>query len=71
MYYYVMIIYGKITTIKKIQGLDSFLSTSKGNFRIFIGNDINDREVMEFVGYPLCPSDAHYSIKNISISQNS
>ena len=33
---------------------------------LFIGNDINDMEVMEFVGYPLCPSDAHRSIKNIS-----
>jgi YrbI family 3-deoxy-D-manno-octulosonate 8-phosphate phosphatase len=33
---------------------------------LFIGNDINDKEVMKFVGYPLCPSDAHRSIKNIS-----
>lgn len=33
---------------------------------IFIGNDINDKEVMNCVGWPLCPKDAHDSIKNIS-----
>jgi Low specificity phosphatase (HAD superfamily) len=31
---------------------------------IFIGNDINDLEVMKIVGYPIAPSDAHTSIKN-------
>ena len=33
---------------------------------LFIGNDINDLEVMELVGYPLCPADAHESVKIIS-----
>jgi 3-deoxy-D-manno-octulosonate 8-phosphate phosphatase (KDO 8-P phosphatase) len=33
---------------------------------IFVGNDINDKEVMDLVGYPICPNDAHDSIKNIS-----
>lgn len=33
---------------------------------IYVGNDINDQEAMELVGWPLCPSDAHESIKNIS-----
>jgi len=33
---------------------------------IFIGNDINDKSVMDCVGWPLCPEDAHDSIKNIS-----
>tara|TARA_S200000501_G_C20592670_1_gene642266 strand:- start:187 stop:600 length:414 start_codon:yes stop_codon:yes gene_type:complete len=32
----------------------------------YVGNDINDREVMEVVGMRFCPNDAHYSIKNIS-----
>ena len=32
----------------------------------FLGNDINDKEAMELVGYSLCPSDAHSSIKLIS-----
>jgi Low specificity phosphatase (HAD superfamily) len=32
----------------------------------YVGNDINDKEAMEMVGYSFCPSDAHESIKNIS-----
>jgi len=32
----------------------------------FIGNDINDKEVMEVTGYTFCPSDAHKSILKIS-----
>ena len=33
---------------------------------VFVGNDLNDKEVMKIVGYPICPSDAHEEIKNIS-----
>jgi len=33
---------------------------------IYIGNDINDLEVMNFVGFPISPNDAHQSIKMIS-----
>ena len=33
----------------------------------FIGNDVNDKEAMMAVGYPLCPSDAYQEIKDISI----
>ena len=33
---------------------------------VYIGNDINDLEIMKIVGIPLCPSDAHPSIKRIS-----
>jgi len=32
----------------------------------YVGNDINDKEAMEIVGYSFCPSDAHGSIKKIS-----
>jgi len=32
----------------------------------YVGNDINDKEVMEIAGITLCPSDAHKSIINIS-----
>lgn len=32
----------------------------------FIGNDINDLEVMKYVEYPISPMDAHPSIKSIS-----
>lgn len=33
---------------------------------VFVGNDINDLEVMNAVGYPVCPSDAHSKIISIS-----
>ncbi|MCH7786494.1 MAG: HAD hydrolase family protein [Chloroflexi bacterium] len=33
---------------------------------IFIGNDINDLEVMRSVGWPLSPHDANEKVKNIS-----
>jgi YrbI family 3-deoxy-D-manno-octulosonate 8-phosphate phosphatase len=33
---------------------------------IYVGNDINDKEVMEIAGITFCPADAHESIKNIS-----
>jgi D-sedoheptulose 7-phosphate isomerase len=33
---------------------------------IYMGNDLNDLEAMEFVGYPVCPADAHPQIKSIS-----
>jgi len=32
----------------------------------FVGNDINDKEVMEIAGVTFCPSDAHKSIITIS-----
>ena len=30
---------------------------------LYVGNDINDKEVMEIVGYPITPADAHNEIK--------
>lgn len=33
---------------------------------LYIGNDINDLEVMKIVGYPTCPADAYDEIKQIS-----
>jgi len=32
----------------------------------YVGNDINDKEVMEIAGTTYCPSDAHKSIQSIS-----
>ena len=32
----------------------------------YVGNDINDLEVMKLVGITFCPADAHVSIKEIS-----
>lgn len=33
---------------------------------VYIGNDLNDVEVMQFVGYPLCPADAYEEVKSIA-----
>lgn len=33
---------------------------------LFIGNDLNDKEVMEACGYSVCPSDAAPEIKEIA-----
>jgi 3-deoxy-D-manno-octulosonate 8-phosphate phosphatase (KDO 8-P phosphatase) len=32
----------------------------------YVGNDINDLEIMKLVGTTFCPSDAHVNIKGIS-----
>jgi len=32
----------------------------------FIGNEINDLEVMKIVGVSLCPADAHFEIQNVA-----
>ena len=28
----------------------------------FLGNDINDLACLQYVGYPFCPADSHYSV---------
>jgi len=33
---------------------------------VYVGNDINDLEAMEVVGYPIAPADAHIEIKKIA-----
>lgn len=33
---------------------------------LYIGNDVNDLEVMKIVGYPIAPSDAHPSVISIA-----
>lgn len=42
----------------------------KGNYDlkrvVYIGNDINDIEVMGIVGYPMAPQDARLAVKRIS-----
>ena len=32
----------------------------------YVGNDINDLEVMKLVGFKFCPKDSHFSIREIS-----
>jgi 3-deoxy-D-manno-octulosonate 8-phosphate phosphatase (KDO 8-P phosphatase) len=33
---------------------------------VYIGNDINDVEVMRIVGYPVCPQDAYQEAKSVA-----
>jgi len=33
---------------------------------LFVGNDVNDLSAMRLVGCPVCPSDAHPQVKEIS-----
>lgn len=47
--YHIMMIKGKISTIKKIQGLDNFLLNSKGKNRIFIGDQVSQKAYKQFI----------------------
>ena len=47
--YHIYIIHGKLTTIKKIQGLDTFLASSKGQHRIFVGDMISQKAFKQFL----------------------
>ena len=33
---------------------------------VYVGNDLNDMEVMKIVGFPVAPSDAHPDIKSLA-----
>ena len=52
----------------KIDSLRSLCSDHHYNPRkiLFIGNDLNDFQVMEYCGLSACPLDSHNSIKKIS-----
>ena len=47
--YNILYVSGKISTIKKIQGLDTFLVNSKGKNRIFIGDQISQKAYKQFI----------------------
>lgn len=58
-----------------IQGVDNkkeklyeYINVRKINLFnvIFVGNDLNDLEVMRTVGYKICPADAHQDIIDIA-----
>ena len=49
--YHIMFIYGKLTTIKKIQDIDIFFENSKKDNRIFIGENINQKTYKQFLEY--------------------
>lgn len=48
-YFHIMFVYGKTTTIKKIQGLETFLQNSKGHNRIFIADNVNQKAYKQFL----------------------
>jgi len=52
----------------KKTSLENYLNTISINHEkvMFVGNDLNDSEVMKWVGLPVCPADAHPAIKQIS-----
>ena len=49
--YYIMFILGKLTSIKKIHGIESFMEISKDNNRLFIANQINQKTYKQFMEY--------------------
>ena len=52
----------------KKHSLEKYCEANEFNLQevFYVGNDINDKNAMEIVGYTICPSDAHPSIKKIS-----
>jgi 3-deoxy-D-manno-octulosonate 8-phosphate phosphatase (KDO 8-P phosphatase) len=52
----------------KIDSLKSLCSEHNYNSSkiLFVGNDLNDYQVIEYCGFSACPADAHESIKSIS-----
>ena len=52
----------------KAQALTDYCKNHQLELRdvAYVGNDINDLEVMKLVGTTFCPADAHTSIKEIS-----
>ena len=62
----------KIFCINKVDDKKNILLEFcvKNNFSLqnvaYVGNDINDLEVITIVGYSFCPADAHESIKEIA-----
>jgi 3-deoxy-D-manno-octulosonate 8-phosphate phosphatase (KDO 8-P phosphatase) len=52
----------------KIDSLKSLCSENNYNSSkiFFVGNDLNDYQVIEYCSFSACPSDSHESIKNIS-----
>jgi 3-deoxy-D-manno-octulosonate 8-phosphate phosphatase (KDO 8-P phosphatase) len=53
--------------IDKRQELINYCTNNKIDLKnvAYVGNDINDLEVMKIVAYSICPSDAQQEIKNI------
>ena len=52
----------------KLACIENFSKEANCNLNeiAFIGDDLNDYEIMQNVGISFCPSDAHYKIKEVS-----
>ena len=56
-------------TDNKKNSLLSYCSKKNIFFKniLYVGNDLNDMDVMEQIGMPICPADAHEKIRELSI----
>jgi 3-deoxy-D-manno-octulosonate 8-phosphate phosphatase (KDO 8-P phosphatase) len=52
----------------KLDAINLILDQSNSSLdrALYVGNDLNDFNIMKLCGYTACPSDSHVSIKNIS-----
>jgi 3-deoxy-D-manno-octulosonate 8-phosphate phosphatase (KDO 8-P phosphatase) len=52
----------------KVEAISSILNQSKSSLdrTLYVGNDLNDYQVMQLCRYTACPSDSHQLIKDIS-----
>ena len=52
----------------KVQSLKKLVDSKGYNLHniVYIGNDLNDYQVMQSCGFSACPMDSHYKIKEIS-----
>lgn len=61
----VPVIQGVKSKIDSLKSLCSEHNYNSGKI-LFVGNDLNDYQVIEYCGFSACPADSHDSIKNIS-----
>ena len=49
----------------KLQSLEKYIKKNQINFAdiFYVGNDLNDFNVMKNCGYSACPNDSHYKIR--------
>ncbi len=52
----------------KLQSLEKYIKKNQINFAdiFYVGNDLNDFNVMKNCGYSACPNDSHYKIRQIA-----
>ncbi len=55
-------------SVNKVDSLKQIIKNKHYNSDkiLFVGNDLNDYQAMQFCGYSACPSDSHAKIKDIA-----